>query len=190
MAKLYFRYSAMNAGKSLDLLKNVYNYEEHNKKVLLLTSSIDNRYGVGKITTRVGLQKDATIVNNKTNIVELFLKEECIDCVFVDEAQFLKKHHIMELCQICDTHDIPVICYGLRSDFKLEPFEGSKYLLALADTIEEIKTICWCGKKATINARISNGKIIKKGEQILVGGNETHVALCRKHYFENKLNYR
>jgi len=190
MAKLYFRYSSMNAGKSLDLLKTAYNYEERQQNVLILTSALDVRYGINKIKSRVGLEKEAKSISEDTNICDIFIKENSINkinCVLVDESQFLKKHHIMQLTDIVDLYDTPVICYGLRSDFKNDPFEGSSYLMAISDTIEELKTVCWCGKKAIINARVVDNKITTTGEQIQIGGNESYVSLCRKHFKEGKI---
>jgi thymidine kinase len=177
----------MGAGKTLDLLKVAYNYEERGKNVLLLTSSFDNRHGLGKITSRTGLNRDAQIISNTENIFDIVKNTNNIDCVLIDEAQFLTKKHVMELTDVVDGLDIPVICYGLRSDFILNPFEGSSYLMAIADSIEEIRTICWCGKKANINARISNGEIIREGEQIQIGGNESYISLCRKHFKDGKI---
>ena len=185
MAQLYFRYSTMNAGKSIDLIKVAYNYEERGQTVLALVPAVDDRYGRGVITSRIGVQREATIVRDDTNILELFMKEnerKHIDCVLVDESQFLRKHHIEELVEIVDSCNTPVICYGLKNDFRNELFEGSYYLLVYADKIEEIKTICWCGRKATMVARVVDGKIVKSGDQIVVGGNDMYVSLCRKHY--------
>ncbi|MBO5995044.1 MAG: thymidine kinase [Firmicutes bacterium] len=190
MAQLYFRYSTMNAGKSIDLIKVAYNYEERGQTVLALVPAVDDRYGTGVITSRIGVQREATIVNNDTNILELFMKEnerKHIDCVLVDESQFLRKHHIEELVEIVDSCNTPVICYGLKNDFRNELFEGSYYLLVYADKIEEIKTICWCGRKATMVARVVDGKIVKSGDQIVVGGNDMYVSLCRKHYNDGRL---
>ena len=187
MAKLYFRYSSMNAVKSLDLLKVAYNYEERGQEVLLLTSGLDDRYGLGKITSRVGLEKEAIMINKETNVLELFKTKDNISCVLVDEVQFFTKAQIYQLSDIVDYHNIPVICYGLRSDFMLEPFEGSKYLMSLADNIEELKTICHCGKKATINAKVIDNEIVTIGNQVEIGGNELYVSLCRKCYKERKL---
>lgn len=183
MAKLFFRYSTMNAGKSIDLLRCNHNYIENGKKTMCLTSAKDNRYGVGKITSRVGISIDATPICEDTNIFDI-VKDNDISCVFVDEAQFLNKKQVFQLSDIVDTLNIPVICYGLRSDFKLEVFEGSKYLLSISDKLEEIKTICFeCkSKKAIINARIFDNKIVEEGEQIQIGGNETYRPLCRKCY--------
>ncbi len=190
MAQLYYRYSTMNAGKSIELIKVAHNYEERGKKVLALVPKIDTRYGEGMITSRIGIQRKATVVEDDTNILELFLKENekgNIDCVLLDECQFLKKHHIQELVEIVDSFDVPVMAYGLKNDFRNELFEGSYYLLVYADKIEEIKTICWCGRKATMVARIVEGKFVKEGEQVLVGGNDMYVSLCRKHYNDGRI---
>lgn len=183
MAKLYFRYGAMGSGKTIDLLKVAYNYEERNQKVVILTSGIDDRYGIGKVTTRIGLQKEAEIFNEGINIYELIKNYKYTpDCVLIDEAQFLTKKHVEEISDIVDKLDIPVICYGLRADFKLEFFEGSLHLMEIADKIEEIKTICECGAKATCNMRLIDGKATNKGEQILIGGNDSYKSVCRKCY--------
>ncbi len=190
MAQLYYRYSTMNAGKSIELIKVAYNYEERGKRVLVLTPSVDDRFGVGVIASRIGVTREATAVYDETNILELFMKEnkKCsIDCVLVDECQFLKKHHVQELVEIVDSCDVPVLAYGLKNDFKNELFEGSYYMLVYADKIEEIKTICWCGRKATMVARIVDGKFVKTGEQIVVGGNDMYISLCRKHYNDGRL---
>ncbi|TDP57490.1 thymidine kinase [Aminicella lysinilytica] len=190
MAQLYYRYSTMNAGKSIELIKVAYNYEERGKHVMTLVPSVDNRYGVGVITSRIGIQREATIVNESSNILEMFIRENekhSIDCVLIDECQFLKKHHVEELVEIVDSFDVPVLAYGLKNDFKNDLFEGSYYMLIYADKIEEIKTICWCGRKATMVARVVNGNIVKQGEQILIGGNDMYVSLCRKHYNDGRL---
>lgn len=190
MAQLYYRYSTMNAGKSIELIKVAYNYEERGKHVLTLIPSTDNRYGMGLITSRIGLQREAAIVRDDTNILELFMKENekrQIDCVLLDECQFLKKHHVQELVEIVDSFDVPVLAYGLKNDFRNELFEGSYYMLVYADKIEEIKTICWCGRKATMVARLHNGQIVKQGKQIVIGGNEMYVSLCRKHYNDGRM---
>jgi len=188
MAKLYFRYSSMAAGKSLDLLKVAFNYEERGQKVLLFTSKRDDRHGVGVITSRTGLKKDAVAIDDEFNLFEHVEKlADRPDCLLIDEAQFLTKGQVMELTQIVDHLNIPAICYGIRSDYRCEPFEGSMYLMALADSIEEIKTICHCGKKATMNMRVIDGKAVYEGEQIIIGGNESYVAVCRKHFKEGKI---
>ena len=190
MAQLYYRYSTMNAGKSTELIKVAYNYEERGKNVLTLVPSIDNRYGSGVITSRIGLQRDAMAIDDDTNILELFLREnekKPIDCVLVDECQFLKKHHVQELAEIVDSLDVPVLTYGLKNDFRNELFEGSYYMLIYADKIEEIKTICWCGRKATMVARIVDGKFVKQGQQIVIGGTDMYISLCRKHYNDGRI---
>ena len=190
LAQLYYRYSTMNAGKSAEVIKVAYNYEERGKRVLTLTSSVDDRYGLGIITSRIGIQREALIVNENTNILELFMMEnakEDIACVLIDECQFLKKHHVEELVEIVDSCNVPVLAYGLKNDFRNELFEGSYYLLVYADKIEEIKTICWCGRKATMVARVVNDELVKTGEQIMIGGNDMYVSLCRKHYNDGRI---
>lgn len=190
MAKLYFKYGSMGSGKSWDLLRSSFNYTERGQNVLLLSSSIDNRYGNNIIKSRTGLEMPCISIAEDTNILDLFIAEnnkEKINCVFVDEVQFMKKHHIIEMSDIVDTYDIPVICYGLRSDYKMEMFEGSSYLMAICDEIQEIKSVCWCGKNANINVRINDGNIVYEGEQIMIGGNESYISLCRKHYKNNQL---
>ena len=190
MAQLYYRYSTMNAGKSIELIKVAYNYEERGKNVLTLVPSVDDRYGVGLITSRIGVQREALIVKDETNILELYLRENekrKIDCVLIDECQFLKKHHVQELVEIVDICEVPVLAYGLKNDFRNELFEGSYYMLIYADKIEEIKTICWCGRKATMVARVVDGQFVKQGEQVVIGGNDMYVSLCRKHYNDGRL---
>jgi thymidine kinase len=174
----------MNAGKSIDLIKTNFNYLENSRKTLCFTSAKDNRYGEGKITSRIGLSVDATPVFDDTNIFEIVKNKINISCIFVDESQFLTKEQVFQLSDIVDILNIPVICYGLRTDFVMKMFEGSEYLMAISDSIEEIKTICFeCKeKKAIINARISNGKILTEGDQVQIGGNESYKPLCRKCY--------
>ena len=188
--RLYYRYSTMNAGKSIELIKVAYNYEERGKNVLTLVPSVDDRYGVGLITSRIGVQREALIVKDDTNILSLYLRENekrKIDCVLIDECQFLKKHHVQELVEIVDSCEVPVLAYGLKNDFRNELFEGSYYMLIYADKIEEIKTICWCGRKATMVARVVDGQFVKQGEQVVIGGNDMYVSLCRKHYNDGRL---
>lgn len=187
MAKLYFYYSAMNAGKSTVLLQSSYNYQERGMDTLLFTPAIDSRYGAGKIASRLGLMADAVMFGLDVNLFEYakqaLAQNSKLKCVLVDEAQFLTKQHVLQLTDIVDRLDLPVLAYGLRSDFKGEPFEGSQYLLILADNLVELKTICFCGKKATMNARVdADGKIIRTGEQVQIGGNESYTAMCRKHF--------
>ncbi len=193
MSKLYFRYATMGAGKSLDLLKTAYNYEERNKNVLLLTSKFDNRHGLDKITSRVGLSMPAISISDTTDIFQYVKLQHSVneyDCVLIDEVQFLTKKHIWQLTDIVDKLDINVITYGLRIDYRGEPFEGSCYLMSLADKIEELKTICEFGDKATMNLRKINGESVFEGEQISIGGNESYIPVCRKYYKEelNKKN--
>lgn len=186
MAKLYFRYGTMNSGKSIEVLRTAHNYEEQGKTVLLFTPSIDNRYGTGKITSRIGLQKTAQIVNDTTDMFVL-ARQAMPHCVLIDEAQFLTKGQIEQLTNICDELNIPVIAYGLRSDFLGNLFEGSQQLFAVADKIEEVKTVCWyCDRKAVMNMRCKDGKPIFQGEQIQIGGNESYIPVCRKCYKARK----
>jgi thymidine kinase len=175
----------MNAGKTLELIKVAHNYEERGKRPLILTPRVDNRYGEDKVVSKAGLEREAIPFEAENNILDLFMAENNVrpvDCVLVDEGQFMQKHHVIELTEIVDGFDVPVMVYGLKNDFKNELFEGSQYLLLYADKIEEIKTICWCGRKATMVARVIDGQFVRKGEQVLVGGNEMYVSLCRKHY--------
>jgi len=167
MAKLYFYYSAMNAGKSTTLLQSAHNYQERGMKVMLFTPQLDDRYGEGQITSRIGLQCNATIFNQEDDLfvaIRRGHRKGNVDCVLVDEAQFLTPKQVLQLTVVCDQLRIPVLCYGLRTDFLGEPFEGSKYLLAWAEELSEIKTVCRSGKKATMNARLNEA-----GEQIVVG---------------------
>lgn len=191
MAQLYYRYSTMNAGKSLEIIKVANNYEELGKRVMCLVPEVDDRYERDRVTSRMGLSHKAYTVDDDTNIMTLFIEKNMrhqIDCVLVDECQFFRKHHVQELAEIVDSFDVPVLAYGLKNDFKNELFEGSYYFLVYADKIEEIKTICWCGRKATMVARIQDGKIIKQGDQIAIGGNDMYASLCRKHYNDGRLS--
>ncbi len=185
MAKLYFRYGAMGASKTANALMVQYNYEERGKRALLFKPAIDNRDGEHIVKSRIGIFNEAHLVNDETDLfydVDRLLRHENVDCVIVDESQFLSKAQVEQLTRIVDQLDVPVIAYGLRTDFQGELFEGSSYLLAWADSIEEIKTVCYCGRKATMNARLSNGKVVKNGDQIQIGGNESYIALCRDHW--------
>lgn len=189
MAQLFFKYGAMNSGKSMDILKVAHNYEEQGKPVLLMTSGVDDRSGQGMIASRVGLEREVTPIYEQTDVFDLIKQiDHRIYCVLVDEAQFLKRDHIFQLAKVVDELNIPVMAYGLKNDFRNELFEGSKYLLIYADKIEEIKTICWfCSHKALMNLRINNGKPVYEGEQIQIGGNESYYPVCRKHYFHPDL---
>ena len=188
MAKLHFFYSTMNAGKSTALLQSNHNYKESNLKTLLFVPKSIADKSNGKIISRIGLEADAIIVNNEYDFyTEISKKQsEKISCIFVDEAQFLTKKQVHGLGKISDELNIPVMTYGIRTDFRGELFEGSQELLALADNLKELKTICSeCDKKATMVVRLdSNGKILLEGEKILIGGNEIYKTLCRKHFRE------
>jgi thymidine kinase len=184
MAKLYFYYSAMNAGKSTVLLQSSHNYNERGMDTLLLVPSVDDRGGVGMITTRIGLKRPAIAVKPSEDLFDLISfhrqKNPNIRAILVDEAQFLTKEQVHQLCQAVDDLKLPVLTYGIRTDFQAEPFPGSIALLAMADELAEIKTICHCGKKASMNMRIDeNGRVVREGEQVLVGGNESYIATCR-----------
>ena len=190
MAKLYFYYSAMNAGKSTTLLQAAHNYEERGMRVLLFTPDIDDRAGIGTISSRLGLNRDVFAFPSDFDLYTHIMEEqqECsVACVFVDEAQFLTAKQVLQLTLVCDRLGIPVLCYGLRTDFLGEPFEGSKYLLAWADALGEIKTICHSGKKAIMNARLDeNGDRVLAGEQVAIGLN--YVALSRKEFELDKVS--
>ena len=181
MAKLYFRHGAMGSSKTANALMVEYNYYERGKKALLLKPRLDNRDGEGVIKSRMGLEKKCEFVENFVNMTDEEIK--AYDCVIVDEAQFCKKSDIEFFIHVVDELNIPVICYGLRTDFRRELFEGSMWLLAWADVIEEIKTVCWCGQGATCNTRLNEkGEIITDGEQVCLGANDKYIALCRNHY--------
>ena len=189
MAKLYFYYSSMNAGKSTALLQSSYNYRERGMNTLVLTPLLDDRYGVGKITSRIGLEANATSFKTDVDLYELISsknKEEPLNCVLLDEAQFLTKEQVFQLGEVTDELDIPVLAYGIRTDFQGEPFPGSKYLLAWADNLKELKAICFCGNKATMVIRLDqDGNAITQGSQVEIGGNDRYVSMCRKHFKEN-----
>ena len=182
MAKLYFRYGAMGSSKTANAIMVQYNYSERRQSALLVKPKLDNRDGERIVASRSGLSAPCIFIE------ELTLEEaKKHDCIIVDEAQFLTKAQVELLVHIIDDANVPVVAYGLRADFQGNLFEGSHWLLAWADSIEEVKTVCWCGKKATYNARISNGKVVKTGEQIQLGGNESYTALCRKHWASGEL---
>ncbi len=187
MAKLFFHYSTMSAGKSLEIIKVAYNYEVQNKQVLILTSQLDDRYQVGKVWSRTGFEKDALLFNQTTNLIQLVsnLKEKP-NSILIDEAQFLTKEQVIQLTEIVDTYGITVMSYGLKNDSFNELFEGSKYLLIYADNIKELKTECWyCHKKAIMNLRFDKqGKPVYSGNQVDIGGNEKYLPVCRKCYKE------
>lgn len=171
----------MNAGKSTSLLQVAHNYEEQGQKVQLYTAKIDDRFGVGKITSRLGPQRQVDVFDRDTDFLS---RAPDVACVLVDEAQFLTQAQVVQLHQLAQVRGVPVICYGLRSDFRGDPFPGSSYLLALADDIEEIKNICSCGKKATMNIRVdANGKRIREGEQVSIGGNDSYRQACGRCFY-------
>lgn len=188
MAKLYFHYSTMNAGKTTLLLQASHNYIERGMSTYLLTAQVDNRVGEGEIGSRIGISAKADTYSADDNLfdkIERCLSQSKIDCIFVDEAQFLSKAQVWELTRVVDICKVPVMCYGLRVDFRGELFPGSAALLALADEMREVRTICHCGKKATMVVRQDDhGQTITDGAQIQIGGNETYVSLCRRHWKE------
>ena len=188
MAKLYFNYSSMNAGKTTVLLQSAHNYRERGMTPMLFTPKLDDRFGEAWIKSRIGLQARGTIFTADDDLFEATraqLEDHNIHCVLVDEAQFLTRDQVYQLSEVVDRLNIPVLCFGLRTDFQGELFEGSKYLLAWADQLTEIKTICHCGRKATMVLRIDDsGRPIKDGRQIQIGGNERYVSVCRRHFKE------
>lgn len=184
MAKLYFRYGAMGSSKTANAIMVRYNYEERGQRVLMVKPQLDNRDGERILRSRMGLKAECVFME------ELDQQDiKAYDCIIVDEAQFLTRGQVEQLVSIVDDLNIPVIAYGLRADFQGNLFSGSMWLLAWADTIEEVKTICWCGKKATCNARVHDGKVIKEGDQILLGGTGQYTALCRKHWRRAQLGH-
>ena len=182
MAKLYFRYGAMGSSKTANAIMVRHNYLERGQRVLMLKPRLDNRDGETMIASRSGLRCECHFIEDldRFNVRDY-------DCLIVDEAQFLTRAQVERLVRVVDVDNVPVIAYGLRCDFRNELFEGSQWLLAWADTIEEVKTICWCGKKAVCNARVVDGKVTREGEQIVLGGSESYVSLCRRHWTQGKL---
>ena len=196
MAKLYFRYGAMGSSKSANILMVRYNYEERGQYAVLLKPRTDNRDGEDEIKSRIGLSAPAEYVDDFLQEIskcwnvensEYIYHEKRVAAVLVDEAQFLSPEEVDKLSDIVDFYDISVLCYGLRTDFLNHLFPGSRRLMEIADVIEEVPTVCWCGKRAQCNTRYANGKIVREGAQIMLGSNESYVALCRKHYKEGKL---
>jgi thymidine kinase len=188
MAKLYFYYASMNAGKSTVLLQADFNYRERGMRTMLFTAAHDHRYGQGRIASRIGIAAAANLFGPDTDLraeVEEEHRRDPLSCVLIDEAQFLSKAQVFQLAAICDEVKIPVLAYGLRTDFRANLFEGSMWLLALADTLSEIKAICGCGRKATMNLRLDeSGRAVREGEQTEIGGNERYLAVCRRHFME------
>ena len=191
MAKLYFNYSSMNAGKSTMLLQANHNYIERGMNPRIYTSDLDNRFGKGEIVSRIGLKAKSNIFTSKTDIyrdILNFSKNSIVDCVLIDEAQFLTQNQVSQLGKVVDELDIPVLTFGIRTDFQGNLFEGSKYLLAWADNLKEIKTVCHCGRKATMVLRLNaNGEVVSDGTQIEIGGEEKYVSVCRKHFIEKNI---
>ena len=188
MAQLYFYFSAMNAGKSTALLQSSYNYQERGMRTLVYTAEIDDRFGAGKVSSRIGLSSPAKLFNQNSDLfteIKTEHEQEAISCVLVDECQFLTREQVYALSNVVDNLDIPVLCYGLRTDFRGELFSGSQYLLALSDKLVELKTICFCGRKASMVLRLDQeGRPNNEGAQVVIGGNERYVSVCRKHYKE------
>lgn len=187
MANLIFYYSTMNAGKTLDIIKTAFNYENEGILVTIFTSSTDTRSGKNTIKSRIGLERPAISIGKEDDLYEKVKNlSKKPGCVLVDEVQFLTVNHIWQLFNITHNLGIPVVCYGLRGDFKGEPFPASAQLMAIANKVEELRTICWCGAKAIMNARIVNGNVAYKGEQVMVGGNDDYKPLCSKHWLSGQ----
>ena len=188
MAKVYFYYSAMNAGKSTTLLQADYNYRERGMETMLWTAALDDRAGEGTIGSRIALSAPAHTFDENVDLFAAIgdeLKKRKLDCILVDEAQFLTQKHVLQLCEVADKLSIPVLCYGLRTDFQGKLFRGSAALLALADSLIELKAVCECGRKATMNLRVdAEGHAVASGAQTEIGGNDRYIALCRRHFFE------
>jgi thymidine kinase len=193
MASLHYKFAAMNSGKSTQLIQAHFNYCERGMEPYAMTPAIDDRYGVGVITARVGLELLVDVFTATSDLfvlVQQRLEQQSMDVFIVDEAQFLSRVQVYQLAKIVDELNIPVIAYGLKSDFRGELFEGSYHLLCLADKVEELKSICWCGNKAHMNARVApDGSVLRDGNQVEIGGQEKYVSLCRKHYLQG-LAYR
>ncbi|GAB6680458.1 thymidine kinase [Streptococcus uberis] len=190
MAQLYYKYGTMNSGKSIEILKVAHNYEEQGKPVVIMTSALDTRDGFGIVSSRIGMRREAVPI---TDEMDIFYYIDALDdrpyCVLIDECQFLSKKNVYDLARVVDELQVPVMAFGLKNDFQNELFEGSKYLLLLADKIDEIKTICqYCSKKAIMQLRMKDNRPIYEGEQIQIGGNETYIPVCRKHYFHPPIN--
>ena len=194
MGKLYFRYGAMGSSKTANALMVRYNYLEKGQNCILLKPKTENRDGKMVVRSRMGLEAECIFVEDFLDEVvnEWFTKKSTgwkkLDCVLVDEAQFLTEEQVDLLAEVVDKYDLPVICYGLRTDFTSHLFTGSKRLMEIANYIEEVPTVCWCGRRAHFNARVSNGKIVRDGEQIMMGGNESYVSVCRRHFLSGEVD--
>ncbi|MDP5187298.1 MAG: thymidine kinase [Alishewanella sp.] len=186
MAQLYFYYSAMNAGKSTSLLQSAYNYQERGMTVAIFTAALDNRFGLGKVSSRIGLAMDAHIFDHQFDFFTTLQQQKAagrLDCVLIDEAQFLSKTQVRQLTDVVDELNVPVLAFGLRTDFLGETFAGSQALLAWADKLIELKTICHCGRKANFVVRLDeHGQAATAGSQVQIGGNESYVSMCRQHF--------
>ncbi|MCC4231275.1 thymidine kinase [Sphingobium soli] len=186
MAKLYFYYSSMNAGKSTTLLQSDFNYRERGMDTMLWTAAVDTRYGSGRIASRIGLEAQAHLFEPGVDLYAAIARQHDatpLSCVLVDEAQFLTRDQVWQLAAVADSLGIPVLCYGLRTDFRGNLFDGSAHLLGIADALTEIKTVCDCGRKATMNLRVdAQGRAVRQGDQTDIGGNDRYVALCRRHF--------
>ncbi len=192
MSKLYFSYAAMNAGKSTVLLQAAHNYEERGLSTCLLTAALDRRAGAGRIASRIGIAKKAHAFDDQDDLrdqVQTLRAKAPLDCVLVDEAQFLTPAQVWQLASVADDLGIPVLCYGLRTDFQGKLFPGSETLLAIADQLREIRTICWCGAKAIMVLRLDeNGQPVQEGAQVHIGGNDQYISLCRRHWKTQQLS--
>ena len=179
----------MNAGKSTSLLQSAYNYKERGMRPFIMSAAIDNRYSIGKVTSRIGLEAEAYLFHKEDNLFKILFEEnkkQGINCVLIDESQFLSREQVKQLAIAVDDLDIPVLCYGIRTDFRGELFPGSQHLLAWADNLIELKTICHCGSKATMVVRTDeDGNIINDGDQVVIGGNDRYQSMCRKHFAEH-----
>ncbi len=185
MAKLYFKYGAMGSSKTANALITKFNYEERNMKVWLVKPSVDKRDGADVVRSRVGLEAPADVIFPTDDIVEIYKSREKVDVIVADECQFFTEEQIDQMRFIVDNYDVPVLCFGLRTDFRTKMFSGSRRLFELADSITEIKTMCSCGSKATVNARIApDGRVITSGQQIFLGGNDSYLAMCHKCYMK------
>lgn len=189
VAQLYYKYGTMNSGKTIEILKVAHNYEEQGKPVVIMTSALDTRDAFGVVSSRIGMRREAVAIDDEMDIFAFIEKMEPRPyCVLIDEAQFLRRHHVYALARVVDELDVPVMAFGLKNDFRNELFEGSQHLLLLADKLDEIKTICqYCSKKATMVLRTQDGKPTYEGKQIQIGGNETYIPVCRKHYFSPEI---
>lgn len=189
MAQLYYKYGTMNSGKTIEILKVAHNYEEQHKPVVIMTSALDTRDAFGVVSSRIGMRREAVPITEDMDVFAYIAGlEHKPFCVLIDEAQFLTKQHVYDFARVVDDLGVPVMAFGLKNDFKNDLFEGSKHLLLLADKIDEIKTICqYCSKKATMVLRTDHGKPVYEGAQIQIGGNETYIPVCRRHYFKPEL---